>query len=60
VIGYLKRRVEPLGYIVPQGRDERRAQPTDNADGRIVRLERVIYEPVSAAERVRFLLELEC
>jgi transcription antitermination factor NusG len=60
VIVYLKRRVEPLGCIVPQGKDERRAQPMDNADSRIVRLERIIDEPVSAAERVRVLMELEC
>jgi transcription antitermination factor NusG len=59
VIVYLKRRVEPLGYIVPQGRDAARAQPLERSDARISRLEGIIDLPVPGAGRVRVLLELK-
>ncbi len=57
VIVYLQRRVDPLGYIVPQGAGERRVTLSGWVDERIACLERAMEEG-SKAERVELLLEL--
>ena len=58
MIVYLRRRVEPLGYIVPQGRDGVHTQSLERSNARIRRLEGIIDQPVPGAERVRVLFEL--